>query len=126
MQLWQMLHAMLLAFAALLAQPGVAGAQAQLKQIRLTEKQVQGFISAQKDRLRSPRRCRLIVTNQIQRSKPTSRPRSRSRGFKDFDEYDDVALNISLIMTGIDPQTRKYTEQRVVLHYYDKIEAALQ
>ena len=43
------LHAMLVAFTALLAQPRVADAQAHVKQIRLTEKQVQGFISAQKD-----------------------------------------------------------------------------
>jgi hypothetical protein len=37
----------------------------------------------------------------------------KKRGFKDLDEYDEVAFNISLIMTGIDPQTKKYTEPRV-------------
>jgi hypothetical protein len=107
------LHAMLLAFAALLAQPRVADAQAELKQIRLTEKQVQSFISAQKDMV--------AITKKMSadRDKPDSKVQSqleaavKKQGFKDLDEYDDVAFNISLIMTGIDPHSKKYTEPRV-------------
>jgi len=107
------LHAMLLAFAALLAQPRVADAQAELKQIRLTEKQVQSFISAQKDMV--------AITKKMSadRDKPDSKVQSqleaavKKQGFKDLDEYDDVAFNISLIMTSIDPHSKKYTEPRV-------------
>ena len=31
-------------------------------------------------------------------------------GFKDFNEYDDVASNIALVMAGIDPQTKAFTD----------------
>jgi hypothetical protein len=103
---------MLLAFTALLAQRDVADAQAHIKQIRLTEKQVQGFISAQKDMVAITKKMGLTdkPDPKIQTQLETA---AKKQGFKDFDEYDDVAFNISLIMTGIDPQTKKYTEPRV-------------
>jgi hypothetical protein len=31
-------------------------------------------------------------------------------GFKTFEEYDDVAANIALVMAGIDPQTKAFTD----------------
>jgi hypothetical protein len=107
------LHAMLLAFAALLAQPGVAKAQAHLKQIRLTEKQVQGFISAQKDMVAITKKMLSVSDKPDPKIQAQLEDAAKKQGFKDFDEYDDVAFNISLIMTGIDPQTKKYTEPRV-------------
>ena len=35
---------------------------------------------------------------------------SKKNGFASLDEYDDVSFNISMIMSGIDPQTKKFTE----------------
>ena len=35
---------------------------------------------------------------------------AQKHGFKDFAEYDDVAANISIIITGLDPQTGKFTD----------------
>jgi hypothetical protein len=107
------LHAMLLAFAALLAQPGVVDAQAHVKQIRLTEKQVQGFISAQKDMVAITKKMSADNDEPDPKVQAQLQAAVKKQGFKDLDEYDDVAFNISLIMTGIDPQTKKYTEPRV-------------
>jgi len=35
---------------------------------------------------------------------------AKKNGFANLDEYDDASMNISMIMSGIDPQTRKFTE----------------
>jgi hypothetical protein len=107
------LHVMLLAFTALLAQPGVADAQAHLKQIRLTEKQVQGFISAQKDMFAITKKMLGASDKPDANIQAQLEAAAKKQGFKDLDEYDDVAFNISLIMTGIDPQTKKYTDPSV-------------
>src|SRR5438128_4109042 len=34
----------------------------------------------------------------------------QKNGFANVDEYDDVAMNVTIIMSGIDPQTKKFTE----------------
>jgi hypothetical protein len=34
----------------------------------------------------------------------------KKNGFASLDEYDEASLNISMIMSGIDPQTNKFTE----------------
>src|SRR5438876_5621195 len=109
------LHTMLLAFTAFLVLPGVVTAQA-VKQIRLTEKQVQGFISSQKDMA--------AITEKMQGStsdKPDPKIQaeleaiSKKHGFVNFSEYDDVAANVAMIMAGIDPQSKKFTEPRVAI-----------
>jgi hypothetical protein len=34
----------------------------------------------------------------------------KRNGFANLAEYDEVSMNISMIMSGIDPQTKKFTE----------------
>jgi hypothetical protein len=34
----------------------------------------------------------------------------KQNGFANLAEYDDVSMNIAMIMSGIDPQTKKFTE----------------
>src|SRR3984885_4634139 len=86
---------------------GVASAQTAVKQIKLTDKQIEGFISAQKDMA--------AVAEKMQGS-PSDKPDpkvqaeletiAKKHGFASFGEYDDVAANISMGMAGIDPQTK--------------------
>ena len=40
---------------------------------------------------------------------------AKKHGFADFNEYDDVAANISMVMAGIDPQTKAFTEPKVAI-----------
>jgi hypothetical protein len=98
-------------FSALLAltlfDPGAASAQ-EGKQIKLTEKQIQGFIGAYKDMTKlyesaNPDKPDPKVEAQAQAM-------AKKNGFASLDEYDDVSFNISMIMSGIDPQTKKFTE----------------
>jgi len=94
---------------------GYAEAQ-QVKQVKLTEKQVEGFIAAQKDMS--------AVADKMQGStsdKPDPKIQTeleaiaKKYGFKDFGEYDDVAANVSMVMAGIDPQSKAFTEPNVAI-----------
>jgi hypothetical protein len=89
---------------------GVAAAQT-INQIKLTETQVEGFIASQKDMA--------AVTEKLQGTasdKPDPKVQAdleaiaKKYGFKDFADYDDVAANISMIMAGIDPQSKTFME----------------
>jgi hypothetical protein len=87
--------------------PGAASAQ-EGKQIKLTEKHIQGFIGAYKDMTKlyesaNPDKPDPKVEAQAQAV-------AKKNGFASLDEYDDVSFNISMIMSGIDPQTKKFTE----------------
>jgi homoserine dehydrogenase len=83
----------------------------ELKQIQLSEKQVQGVISAQKDVA--------AIFNKLQGPPPDELPApvlaeldaaAKKHGFKDFNDYDEVIGNITMVMTGIDPKTKAFTE----------------
>jgi hypothetical protein len=98
-------------FSALLAlalfYPGAATAQ-EVKQIKLTEKQIQGFIAASKDMAKlyegaDPNKPDPKVEAQAETV-------AKKNGFANLAEYDDVSTNISMIMSGIDPQTKKFAE----------------
>jgi len=86
--------------------PGTAVAQqAQpLKQIKLTEKQVQGFIAAAADMGK--------LYEGADPNKPDPKldaqagALAKKNGFASLAEYDDVSTNISMIMSGLDPQPR--------------------
>jgi cytoskeletal protein RodZ len=102
---WGALFSALLALA--LFYPGAATAQ-EVKQIKLTEKQIQGFIAASKDMAKlyegaDPNKPDPKVEAQAETV-------AKKNGFANLAEYDDVSTNISIIMSGIDPQTKKFAE----------------
>jgi hypothetical protein len=79
-----------------------------IKQIKLTEKQVQGFIAAAADIGK--------IYEKADPSKPDPKldaqatAIAKKNGFASLAEFDDVSTNISIITSGIDPQTRNFTE----------------
>jgi hypothetical protein len=87
---------------------GGLSAQAPVKQLKLSEKQVEGFIAAHKDMG--------AVAEKMEGDKPDPNIQkqlegiAKKYGFKDFNEYDDVASNIALVMAGMDPQTKAFTD----------------
>jgi hypothetical protein len=99
-----------IAVAAAMMQPLANSAQAQAqaeaavptKQIKLTEKQVQGFISAQKK----------MASAQVEAEAEAI---AKENGFAGLDEIDDVEANILLIMGSIDPQTRVFSEPPILI-----------
>jgi hypothetical protein len=102
------LGALFSAFLALaLFYPGAVTAQ-EVKQIKLTEKQIQGFVAVAKDMAK--------LYENVSPDKPDPKvdaqaeALAKKNGFAGLAEYDDVSTNISMIMSGIDPQTKKFAE----------------
>ncbi|NJO32055.1 MAG: hypothetical protein HC869_01900 [Rhodospirillales bacterium] len=99
---------MAIAAVALVQFAGNVSAQTPVKQLKLTEKHIEGFIAAHKDMG--------AVAEKMDGDKPDPKVQaqlesiSKKFGFKDFNEYDDVASNIALVMAGIDPQTKAFTD----------------
>jgi hypothetical protein len=100
-----------LAFATMAWVTADAPAAAQsFRQVDLTEKQLQGFIAAQKP---------MTEATEKMQSGPSDKPDpklqaaleavAKKQGFKDLTEYDEVAATISMVMAGIDPETKQYT-----------------
>lgn len=86
-------------------------AQEAFNQLQLSEKHIQGFIAAQPDI------TQFIERNPAQEgTAPTDKQQAeldaiaKKHGFNDYTEYDDVAYNISVILSGIDPDSGKYTD----------------
>jgi hypothetical protein len=86
----------------------------QLKQLALTEKQVNGVLAAQKEM--NP------ITDKLQdNAQPDAKVMAqlegiaKKSGFASFDDYNNVIDNITLIMGGIDPATKKYVGSEAVI-----------
>ena len=98
------LFSTLLAF--VLLYPGAATAQ-EGKQIKLTDKHIQSVMAAYEN-----------MAKLYENANPEPDPKveaqaeavAKKNGFASLDEYDDVSTNITMIMSGIDPQTKKFTE----------------
>jgi hypothetical protein len=98
----------------LIAMQGVDIAAAQpVKQLQITEKQVLAFLAAAKE---------IAVVSEkvdvLRLDKPDTKLQaeldsiSQKHGFTSHAQYDDVAATISIIMAGIDPETKAFTEPR--------------
>ena len=78
-----------------------------LKQVALTEAQIDSFIAAQKEMVP-------IVAKAPQADHPDPKIMeqleavAKKHNFASYDEFDDVDETIGLVMSGIDPDTKKY------------------
>lgn len=85
-----------------------------LKQLALTEKQIQGVLVAQKD-------MDAITAKLPENAAPDAKVTAqldavaKKNGFASYDEYNDVVDNISLVLGGFDPATKKYVGSEAVL-----------
>jgi len=91
-----------------------AGQPPQLKQIALTQKQIDGVLSSQKDMD--------AITDKLSDNAPPDAKVTaqldavaKKHGFASYDDYNTVIDNISLVMGGIDPQTKKYVGSEAVI-----------
>jgi hypothetical protein len=113
----QMLRVMIAAALAMVLGhvPSAATAQSAVqptvKQIQLTEKHIQSFIDAQKDLAAVLEKIQGATSDQmppqLQAELETA---AKKHGFKDFGEYDLIAANITMVMAGIDPKTKAFTD----------------
>jgi hypothetical protein len=88
--------------------------EAPMKQMALTEKQIEGVLTAQKD-------MDAITEKLPENAKPDPKITAqleavaKKNGFASYDEYNDVAANISMVLGGFDPATKKYVGSDAVI-----------
>jgi hypothetical protein len=78
-----------------------------LKQMALTDKQIDGVLAAQKDMD--------AITQKLPPNAPPS-PKAvaqldavaKKNGFASYDQYNDVVENITMVLSGFDPVSKKY------------------
>jgi hypothetical protein len=94
--------------------PAPQGAPPAVKQMALTEKQVQGVLAAQKD-------MDAITDKLPDNVKPDAKVTAqldavaKKNGFASYDQYNDVLDNISLVLGGFDPASKKYVGAEAVI-----------
>jgi hypothetical protein len=96
------------------AAPSPAADAPDVKQIALTEKQIEGVLAAQKD-------VDAITDKIPDNAKPDPKidaqldAVAKKNGFAGYDEYNTVVDNISLVLGGFDPATKKFIGAEAVL-----------
>ncbi|WP_024506023.1 hypothetical protein [Bradyrhizobium sp. ARR65] len=96
------------------APPAQAAQAPQIKQIPLTEKQIQGVLASQKD-------MDAITAKLPENAKPDQKVMAqldavaKKNGFASYDEYNTVMDNISLVLGGFDPATKKYVGSEAII-----------
>ena len=94
--------------------PPQAAPQPELKQIALTDKQIESVLAAQKDVD--------AITDKVPDNAPPD-PKidakldevAKKYGFANYPDYNAVVDNISLVLGGIDPATKKYVGTEAVI-----------
>jgi hypothetical protein len=91
-----------------------AGGPPQLKQIALTQTQIDNVLASQKEMD--------AVTQKLPQNAPPDAKAvaqldgiAKKHGFAGYDDYNTVVGNISLVMDGVDPQTKKYIGSEAAL-----------
>ncbi len=85
-----------------------------MKQMALTDKQIEGVLAAQKD-------IDAIIEKLPANAKPDPKvvakleAVAKKNGFASYDEYSNVFDNISLVLAGFDPATQKYVGAEAVI-----------
>jgi hypothetical protein len=87
----------------------------QLKQIQLTDKQVQNLLAAQKDMDAISAKLPQGTTEPDVKTQAALEAVAKKNGFASYDEYGDVLDNVSLVLSGIDPKTRAFSEPPVMV-----------
>jgi len=96
------------------AAPPPAAEAPTVKQIALTEKQIEGVLAASKD-------VDAITDKIPDNAKPDPKvdaqleAAAKKNGFASYDEYNTVVDNISLVLGGFDPATKKYVGAEAVI-----------
>jgi hypothetical protein len=88
---------------------GAATAQ-EGKQIKLTEKHIQSFMAAYEDMAKVSESANPDKPDDPKVVEAQAEAVAKKNGFASLAEFDGVSMNILMIMSGIDPQTKKFAE----------------
>ena len=85
-----------------------------IKQMALTDKQIQGVLAAQQD-------MDAVTEKLPDNAKPDPKVTAqlegvaKKNGFASYDDYNDVIDNLSIVLAGFDPATKKYVGSYTVI-----------
>jgi hypothetical protein len=87
-----------------------------IKQIALTDKQIEGLLASQKELDAITEK---LPEDSVEKPDPKVTAQldvvAKKYGFADYADYNVVIDNVSLVMSGFDPQTKKYVGSDVVI-----------
>jgi hypothetical protein len=92
------------------AQQAAAPAAPEIRQLQLNEKQVQGFLGAQKDLVSITAKLEAAGDTIDEKLQKELDDIGRKHGFKDFADFEEIRANIMMVLAGIDPDTGEYSD----------------
>ncbi len=85
----------------------------QVEQVELTQQQIDAFIAAENEI--TPITAKLKGNAQPSKQMMSQMEAiAKKNGFKDFDEFSDVVVNIGMVFGAIDPQSKKYDPEGLI------------
>jgi hypothetical protein len=82
----------------------------ELKQMKLTEQNIKGFLGAQKDLIAITAKLEAAGDTIDEKLQKELDQIASKNGFKDFADFEDIRSNIMLVMAGIDPDNGQYSD----------------
>lgn len=82
----------------------------EIKQVRLTEKHVTGFLGAQKDLVAITAKLEAAgdtIDDKLQKELDDI---GRKHAFKDFSDFEEIRANVMMVLAGIDPDNGEYSD----------------
>ena len=92
------------------AQPAPPPPAPEVRQVKLTEKHVTGFLGAQKDLVAITAKLEAAgdtIDDKLQKELDDI---GKKHGFKDFAEFEEIRANVMMVLAGIDPDTSEYSD----------------
>lgn len=91
-------------------QPGALAPTPEINQVRLNDKQVVGFLGAQKDLVAITAKLEAAGDTIDEKLQKELDDIGKKNGFKDFADFEEIRANIMMVLAGIDPDTGDYSD----------------
>ena len=82
----------------------------EVRQIKLTEKHVTGFLGAQKDLVAITTKLEAAGDTIDEKLQKELDDIGKKHGFKDFADFEEIRANVMMVLAGIDPDTSEYSD----------------
>lgn len=91
-------------------QPGALAPAPEINQVRLNDKQVVGFLGAQKDLVAITAKLEAAGDTIDEKLQKELDEIGKKNGFKDFADFEEIRANIMMVLAGIDPDNGEYSD----------------
>ena len=92
------------------AQQAPTPAPAEIKQLKLSEQHIKGFLGAQKDLVAITAKLEAAGDTIDEKLQKELDGIGSKNGFRDFADFEEVRANIMMVLAGIDPDNGQYSD----------------